>query len=182
MRLLKCYHMKIHSTNTLRLVNYTPPAVIIRLLTINYLIAYLTTWILYLSGASSDPRLLLPAWISITSVRLYCKTPTHVFTHLFNPYYATIDSYTPVPPNSTQDQHQERNQSFTIGLLHCKLHKYVVGVATTAFISRKWARDTSFRHDTEGLECQYAVDDRAKNWILSGGTSFRYIPVLASTI
>ncbi|EEQ35263.1 conserved hypothetical protein [Microsporum canis CBS 113480] len=50
------------------LVNYTPPAVIIRLLTINCLIAYLTTWILYLSGASSDPRLLLPAWISITSI------------------------------------------------------------------------------------------------------------------
>ncbi|EZF35904.1 hypothetical protein TMEN_9228 [Trichophyton mentagrophytes] len=50
------------------LVNYTPPAVIIRLLTINCLIAYLTSWILYLSGASSDPRLLLPAWISITSV------------------------------------------------------------------------------------------------------------------
>ncbi|EFR02536.1 hypothetical protein MGYG_05532 [Nannizzia gypsea CBS 118893] len=50
------------------LVNYTPPAVIIRLLTINCLIAYLTSWILYLSGASSDPRLLLPAWISITSI------------------------------------------------------------------------------------------------------------------
>lgn len=49
-------------------MNYTPPAVIIRLLTINCLIAYLTSWILYLSGASSDPRLLLPAWISITSV------------------------------------------------------------------------------------------------------------------
>lgn len=49
------------------LLNYTPPAVVIRLLTINGLIAYLTSWVLYLSGASSDPRLLLPAWISITT-------------------------------------------------------------------------------------------------------------------
>lgn len=40
----------------------------IRLLTTNGLIAYITSWVLYLSGASSDPRLLLPAWISITTV------------------------------------------------------------------------------------------------------------------
>lgn len=53
-----------------RLLNYTPPAVVIRLLTTNGLIAYITSWVLYLSGASSDPRLLLPAWISITTVRL----------------------------------------------------------------------------------------------------------------
>jgi hypothetical protein len=52
-----------------RLLNYTPPAVVIRLLTTNGLIAYITSWVLYLSGASSDPRLLLPAWISITTVR-----------------------------------------------------------------------------------------------------------------
>ncbi|EAS35062.3 uncharacterized protein CIMG_00416 [Coccidioides immitis RS] len=50
------------------LLNYTPPAVVIRLLTTNSLLAYLTSWILHLSGASSDPRLLLPAWISITSI------------------------------------------------------------------------------------------------------------------
>ena len=52
-----------------RLLNYTPPAVVIRLLTTNGLIAYITSWVLYLSGASSDPRLLLPAWASITTVR-----------------------------------------------------------------------------------------------------------------
>ncbi|PGH26694.1 hypothetical protein AJ80_01640 [Polytolypa hystricis UAMH7299] len=50
------------------LLNYTPPAVIIRLLTINCIIAYLTSWILYLTGAAHDPRLLLPAWISITAI------------------------------------------------------------------------------------------------------------------
>ncbi|KAE8166281.1 hypothetical protein BDV40DRAFT_18019 [Aspergillus tamarii] len=49
------------------LLNYTPPAVVIRLLTTNGLIAYISSWVLYLSGASSDPRLLLPAWISITT-------------------------------------------------------------------------------------------------------------------
>ncbi|EEH07053.1 conserved hypothetical protein [Histoplasma capsulatum G186AR] len=52
------------------LLNYTPAAVVIRLLATNGLLAYLTSWILYLSGASSDPRLLLPAWISIASLHL----------------------------------------------------------------------------------------------------------------
>lgn len=42
----------------------------IRLLATNGLFAYLTSSVLFLSGASSDPRLLLPAWISITTVRL----------------------------------------------------------------------------------------------------------------
>jgi hypothetical protein len=32
--------------------------------------AYITSWVLYISGGSEDPRLLLPAWISIASVRL----------------------------------------------------------------------------------------------------------------
>ncbi|KAI9036222.1 uncharacterized protein KD926_002190 [Aspergillus affinis] len=62
-----------------RLLNYTPPAVVIRLLTTNGLIAYITSWVLYLSGASSDPRLLLPAWISITTTLtfLYHATQNH---------------------------------------------------------------------------------------------------------
>ncbi|KAL4866665.1 hypothetical protein BDV12DRAFT_132112 [Aspergillus spectabilis] len=62
-----------------RLLNYTPPAVVIRLLTTNGLIAYMTSWVLYLSGASSDPRLLLPAWISITTTLtfLYHATQNH---------------------------------------------------------------------------------------------------------
>ncbi|KAL2219135.1 N-glycosylation protein-domain-containing protein [Thermoascus aurantiacus ATCC 26904] len=61
------------------LLNYTPPAVVIRLLTTNGLIAYLTSWVLYLSGASSDPRLLLPAWISITTTLtfIYHATQNH---------------------------------------------------------------------------------------------------------
>ncbi|KAF9888420.1 hypothetical protein FE257_008698 [Aspergillus nanangensis] len=61
------------------LLNYTPPAVVIRLLTTNGLIAYVTSWVLYLSGASSDPRLLLPAWISITTTLtlIYHATQNH---------------------------------------------------------------------------------------------------------
>jgi hypothetical protein len=51
-----------------RLLNYTPQAAIVRLLTINSMNAYITSWVLYLSGGSEDPRLLLPAWISIAAV------------------------------------------------------------------------------------------------------------------
>ncbi|TGO22676.1 hypothetical protein BPAE_0159g00230 [Botrytis paeoniae] len=49
------------------LLNYTPQATIVRLLTINLINAYTTSWILYLSGGSGDLRLLLPAWICIAS-------------------------------------------------------------------------------------------------------------------
>ncbi|KAJ5219867.1 hypothetical protein N7468_009071 [Penicillium chermesinum] len=61
------------------LLNYTPPAVVIRLLTTNGLIAYITSWVTYLSGASSDPRHLLPAWISITTTLtfVYHATQNH---------------------------------------------------------------------------------------------------------
>lgn len=45
-----------------------PIASIVRLLTINSINAYITSWVLYLSGGSEDPRLLLPAWISIATV------------------------------------------------------------------------------------------------------------------
>jgi len=49
------------------LLNYTPSATFVRLLTTNALIAYITSWVLYLSGASEDPRMLLPAWVSIAT-------------------------------------------------------------------------------------------------------------------
>ncbi|KAF2460191.1 N-glycosylation protein-domain-containing protein [Lineolata rhizophorae] len=49
------------------LMNYTPNATIVRLLTINAINIYTTTGVLHLSGGKSDPRLLLPAWIVIAS-------------------------------------------------------------------------------------------------------------------
>lgn len=52
-----------------RLLNYTPQATIVRLLAINAVNGYLTSWVLYLSGGSEDPRLLLPGWIGIATVR-----------------------------------------------------------------------------------------------------------------
>ena len=56
--------------NGYRLLYYTPSATVVRLLTTNFLIAYITSWVLYLSGASEDPRMLLPAWVSIATVGL----------------------------------------------------------------------------------------------------------------
>ena len=59
---------RIHLLPTDRLLFYTPSATLVRLLTINVLISYITSWVLYLSGASADPRMLLPAWVSIATV------------------------------------------------------------------------------------------------------------------
>ncbi|KKZ64534.1 hypothetical protein EMCG_01413 [[Emmonsia] crescens] len=72
------------------LLNYTPAAVVIRLLATNGLLAYLTSWILYLSGASSDPRLLLPAWISIASVLTFVYHITQRQINIKKETFATI--------------------------------------------------------------------------------------------
>ncbi|KAK1992981.1 hypothetical protein LX36DRAFT_674160 [Colletotrichum falcatum] len=50
------------------LINYTPQATIIRLLTINSTNAFLTERILAFSGGFEDPRLLLPGWVTIATV------------------------------------------------------------------------------------------------------------------
>lgn len=52
-----------------RLINYTPQATMIRLLTIDVINAYITLTALSLSGGFQDPRLLLPGWIIIATVR-----------------------------------------------------------------------------------------------------------------
>ncbi|KAI0423035.1 N-glycosylation protein-domain-containing protein [Xylaria grammica] len=54
------------------LINYTPQATVVRLLTISCVFAYLTSWIVYVTGGSKDPRLLLPAWIGIATILTAC--------------------------------------------------------------------------------------------------------------
>lgn len=51
-----------------RLINYTPQATIVRLLSINAVNAYVTSTVLTLAGGFNDPRLLLPGWIGIATV------------------------------------------------------------------------------------------------------------------
>lgn len=62
------------------LLNYSPAAVVVRLLATNGIVLVVTSLVLDLSGASSDPRLLLPAWISIALVRHVSLLAS--FTHL----------------------------------------------------------------------------------------------------
>jgi hypothetical protein len=58
------------------LINYTPQATIVRLLTINAVNAYVTSTVLSLSGGFEDPRLLLPGWVGIATVRFTKKKDT----------------------------------------------------------------------------------------------------------
>jgi hypothetical protein len=60
-----------------RLINYTPQATIVRLLTINAVNTYITSTMLWLSGGFDDPRLLLPGWISIATTLTGCYHITH---------------------------------------------------------------------------------------------------------
>ncbi|KAI1176346.1 N-glycosylation protein-domain-containing protein [Nemania sp. FL0916] len=54
------------------LINYTPQATVVRLLTISCVFAYLTSWIVHVAGGANDPRLLLPAWICIATILTAC--------------------------------------------------------------------------------------------------------------
>ncbi|KAL7621235.1 hypothetical protein AAE478_008552 [Parahypoxylon ruwenzoriense] len=54
------------------LINYTPQATVVRLFTISCAFAYLTSWVVYLTGGSDDPGLLLPAWIGIATILTTC--------------------------------------------------------------------------------------------------------------
>ncbi|KAK4145409.1 uncharacterized protein C8A04DRAFT_10708 [Dichotomopilus funicola] len=49
------------------LLHYTPQATIVRLLTVGAMNGYLTSWVLHLTGGFEDPRLILPAWIVIST-------------------------------------------------------------------------------------------------------------------
>ncbi|KAI0476108.1 N-glycosylation protein-domain-containing protein [Xylariaceae sp. FL0804] len=54
------------------LINYTPQATVVRLCTVNCVYGYLTSWVIWLTGAAADPGLLLPAWISISTILTLC--------------------------------------------------------------------------------------------------------------
>ncbi|KAK7397870.1 hypothetical protein QQX98_012759 [Neonectria punicea] len=59
------------------LINYTPQATMVRLLTINALNAYITSGVLTLAGGFQDPRLLLPGWIGIATTLTVLYHITH---------------------------------------------------------------------------------------------------------
>lgn len=54
------------------LLNYTPQATIVRLLTTDAINGYVTSWVLHITGGFEDNRLILPSWIIISTV----LTPT----------------------------------------------------------------------------------------------------------
>ncbi|KAI1079652.1 N-glycosylation protein-domain-containing protein [Whalleya microplaca] len=54
------------------LINYTPQATVVRLFTVSCAFAYITSWIVFLTGAADDPGLLLPAWIGIATILTTC--------------------------------------------------------------------------------------------------------------
>ncbi|PHH64572.1 hypothetical protein CDD82_1754 [Ophiocordyceps australis] len=59
------------------LINYTPQATLVRLLSINAVNAYLTLSVLSLTGGFQDSRLLLSGWIGIATTLTVCYHITH---------------------------------------------------------------------------------------------------------
>ena len=71
------------------LLHYTPQATIVRLLTVDAINGYLTSWVLHLTGGFEDPRLILPAWIVISTV--WMDPPFHP---------RTLPTTPPTPPGT----------------------------------------------------------------------------------
>ncbi|ETS03566.1 hypothetical protein M419DRAFT_47928, partial [Trichoderma reesei RUT C-30] len=67
----------LQSTSVSSLINYTPQATVVRLLSINAVNAYLTLNVLSITGGFQDPRLLLPGWVSIATSLTICYHVTH---------------------------------------------------------------------------------------------------------
>lgn len=103
--------------STSRLSFYTPSATVLRLLTTNLLIAYITSWVLWLSGASQDPRMLLPAWVSIATV----SDASYSLLRCLNTH-GTIDSYCSLPPYSEGNEYQERDLGVNQCIFYCQFH------------------------------------------------------------
>ncbi|KAK5998924.1 hypothetical protein PT974_01308 [Cladobotryum mycophilum] len=59
------------------LINYTPQATLVRLLSINAVNAYVTLSVLSLTGGFQDPRLLLPGWVGMATTLTVCYHITH---------------------------------------------------------------------------------------------------------
>jgi hypothetical protein len=98
-------NMKPHPStlqlNKNRLINYTPQATMVRLLTINACNAYITAGVLSFAGGFRDPRLLLPGWIGIATVRPITPPP--------NP--TPTDQTTPRLSQSCTTSHTKRSTS-----------------------------------------------------------------------
>lgn len=120
-----------------RLLNYTPQGIIptvssrsqslltglatlVRLLTINSVNAYITSWVLYLSGGSEDPRLLLPAWICIVSVKMHPQPLQVVFN--CSDQDLDFDLFVSFDPSTTCDS--EGDISINIRVFYCQLYKH----------------------------------------------------------
>ncbi|KAI0172390.1 N-glycosylation protein-domain-containing protein [Hypoxylon sp. FL1284] len=75
------------------LINYTPQATVVRLLTINCAFAYLTSWIVFLAGGSHNPGLLLLAWILIATILTLCYHFTQRKIKIRKETFASISAF-----------------------------------------------------------------------------------------
>lgn len=118
----KCFsYLYADRTSVSRLLFYTPPATLVRLLATNATIVWLTSYVLYLSGASDDPRMLLPAWVSIATVRP--RSALLALKH--GPDASSSDTDGAIPSHAAQNKHSERDFGLDQRLLHCEFHQHV---------------------------------------------------------
>ncbi|KAJ4298480.1 hypothetical protein N0V88_003510 [Collariella sp. IMI 366227] len=66
------------------LLNYTPQGTIVRLLTVDAINGYVTFWVLKLTGGFEDPRLILPAWIVISTRKINIRKETSMSMSVFS--------------------------------------------------------------------------------------------------
>lgn len=94
------------------------------------MIALATSWVLYLSGASEDPRMLLPAWVSITTVS---KAP-FVGKKKDRPglLIHSQDLNGVVPFVAAEDKYQKGDFGICERLLYCGFYQFVLAATPAA--------------------------------------------------
>lgn len=105
-------------TNIARLINYTPQATIVRVLTINAVNAYITSTVLSLFGGFRDARLLLPGWIGIATVCPPLHLPLYPLCQPTNQKKNSLDPHNLLPHNPPANLHPQGDLHLDKRLLH----------------------------------------------------------------
>ncbi|UNI24222.1 hypothetical protein JDV02_009988 [Purpureocillium takamizusanense] len=105
------------------LINYTPQATIVRLLTINAVNAYLTLSVLSLTGGFHDQRLLLPGWIGIATTLTVCYHITHQKINIRKETSTSVNVFSIA-------------SYITMVTLLVHMHSYLVDYPTMPFVAR----------------------------------------------
>jgi hypothetical protein len=80
-----------------------------------------------------DPRMLLPAWVSIATVRPYLEAAGCAWVRFAEMRLHIIDHDCTLPSHQSKNQHQKRNIGFSECLLGREFYQHVLVTTAASF-------------------------------------------------